>query len=106
VYLVERLVAHCTLVSLLDAVRELVVLVVALLMEPFAAVFARVRLVPGVYPRVGVQRRAPVKGLAADGARVRLFLGVDDLVTAQRGRLPEAFAAHLWTDKQACVNRV
>lgn len=43
--LVEGLAAHRAFVGLFPAVRKLVVLVVALLMEPFAAVFAHERLV-------------------------------------------------------------
>lgn len=72
--------AHCTLVRLIHAVRQLVVLIVALLVKSFAAVFARVRLVSGMYPRVRVERRAPVERLTANGARVRLLLGVNNLV--------------------------
>lgn len=94
-HLVERLVAHGTLVRLFHAVRELVVLVVALLVESLAAVLASVRLVTRVYPRVRVERRTSVESLAANGARVRFLLGVYDLVPAQRGRLPETLAAHL-----------
>lgn len=81
-YLMEGLVADVTLVRLLHAVRQFVVLVVALLVEPFAAVLARVRLVAGVYSRVRVQRRASVERLSADRARVRFLLGVYDLVPA------------------------
>lgn len=97
--------AHGALVRLLHAMCELVVLVVALLVESLAAIFARVRFVAGVYSRVRVQRGAPVERLAADGARVRLFLGVYDLVPAQRGRLPEAFAAHLRSRRKIRVIR-
>jgi len=91
----ESFMAHSALVRFFHTVRKLVILVIPLLMKSFATVFARVRLVPGVYPRVRVQRRAPVERLAANGARVRLFFGVYDLVATQRGRLSEAFAAHL-----------
>lgn len=91
----KRFVAHGTLVRLFHAVCQLVVLVVALLMKSFAAVFASVRLISSVDSRVCVQRRAPVERLTANGTRVRFFLGVYDFVTAQRGRLPETFATHL-----------
>jgi len=74
--------ANGALVCFFHAVCELVVLVVALLVKSFAAVFARVRLVPGMYSRVRVQRRTPVERLAANGARVWLFFGVYDLVAA------------------------
>lgn len=81
------------------------ILVVALLVKSFATVFARVRLVPGVYPSMRVQRRTPVERFSANGARVRLFFGVYDLVAAQRGRLSEAFAANLANERSgACVN--
>lgn len=94
-YLMECFVTHRALVRLFHTVGELVVLVVALLVKPFAAVFARVRLVSSVYPRVRVQCWAPVKRFAANGARVRFLLRVYDLVTAQRGRLSESFATYL-----------
>lgn len=87
--------AHGALVRFFHAVRKLVILVVAFLVKSLATVFASVRLVPGVYPRVRVQRRTPVERLSANGTRVWLFFGVYDLVAAQRGRLSEAFAAHL-----------
>lgn len=38
---------------------------------------------------------SPVEGLAARPALVRLLVGVDDLVPAQRRRLAEALPAHL-----------
>jgi len=72
-----------------------VILVVALLVKSFSTVFARIRLVPGVYPRVCIQRRTPVERLATNGARVGLFFGVYDLVAAQRRRLSEAFSTYL-----------
>ena len=37
----------------------------------------------------------PVECLAAGGALVRLLVGVDDLVAAERRRLPEPLPAHL-----------
>jgi len=91
----ESFMAHGALIRFFHTVRKLVILIIALLVESLATVFARVRLVPSVYPRVRVQRRAPVERLATNGARVRLFFGVYDLVAAQRRRLSEAFAAHL-----------
>lgn len=54
VHLVERLVAHGTLICLFAAVRQLVVLVVAFLVETLAAELARKRFVAGVYARVRV----------------------------------------------------
>jgi len=91
----ESFMAHGALVRFFHAMRELVVLVVALLVKSLAAVFARVRLVAGVYPRMRIQRRTPVERLAANSASVRLFFGVYDLVAAQRGCLSETFAAYL-----------
>lgn len=46
--LVESFRAHCTLISFFAAVRELVILVIALLMEALAAVFADEGLISGV----------------------------------------------------------
>lgn len=46
--LVEGFRAHCTLISFFTAVREFVVLVIALLMETLAAVFADEGLISGV----------------------------------------------------------
>lgn len=89
------LVADAALVRLLAAVRELVVLVVALLVEALAAELTGEGLVAGVDARVRVERRAAVERFAARVARVRFLLGVDDLVSAQRGRLAEPLAADL-----------
>lgn len=74
---------------------QLVVLVVALLVEALAAVLARERLVTGVYPRVRVERGAAVESFATRSARVRFLLRVDDLVPAEGRRLAEALAADL-----------
>lgn len=93
--LVEGLVADDALVGLFDAVRQFVVLVVALLVESLAAVLADERLESGVNAHVSVERRRAVERLAASRALVRLLRRVDDLVAAQRRRLPEALAADL-----------
>ena len=53
--LMERLVADVALVRLFTAVRQLVILVVAFLMEPLAAILAHERLVIGVDTSVRVQ---------------------------------------------------
>lgn len=50
--LVEGFRAHRTLISFFTAVRELVILVIALLMEALAAVFADEGLISGVDPGV------------------------------------------------------
>lgn len=99
--LVTDLVADAALVRLLAAVRELVVLVVALLVESLAAELAGEGLVAGVYARVRVERRAAVERFAARVARVRFLLGVYDLVSAERGRLAEPLAADL-ADERPC----
>jgi len=72
-----------------------VILVVAFLVKSFSTVFARIWLIPGVYPRVCIQRRAPVERLATNGAGVGLFFGVYDLMAAQRRRLSETFTTYL-----------
>ena len=95
VHLVEGLVADDALVGLLAAVGQLVVLVVALLMEALAAELADERLESGVDAHVRVERRAAVERLAARVTLVRLVGRVDDLVAAQGRRLPESLAAHL-----------
>ncbi len=92
--LVEGLVADDALVGLFDAVRQFVILVVALLVESLAAVLADERLEAGVDADVRVERRRAVEGFAARRALVRLLGRVDDLVAAQRRRLTEPFAAH------------
>ena len=55
--LMERFVADATFVLFISRMREFVVLVVALLVEPFAAVFADERLVSLVDAHVGVESR-------------------------------------------------
>ena len=55
VHLMERLVAHIALVSLLSAVGKSMVLVVALLVKSLSTEFALERFVPVVYPHVCVQ---------------------------------------------------
>lgn len=78
------LVADAALVRLLAAVRELVVLVVALLVESLAAELAGEGLVAGVDAGVRVERRAAVERFTARVASVRFLLGVYDLVSAER----------------------
>lgn len=81
--LMESFVADDALVSLFNAVRQLVVLVVALLMKTFAAVLTDKRLETSVNADVRVERRRPVKGFAAGRALVGLLGRVDDLVAAE-----------------------
>ena len=95
VNLMEGLPADLTLEGLLIVVRQLVVFVVALLVEALAAKFALVRLVAGVDAHVGVQRGAPIEGLAAVDALMRFLRRVDDLVAAKGGRLAKALSADL-----------
>lgn len=98
-YLMECFIAYTAFVCLFAAVRQLVILVVAFLMESFAAIFAHERFVPGMDASVGVQCGAAIECLAAGVAFVRLIGRVDDLVTAQCRRLSESLAAdfaHKW----------
>lgn len=76
------------------------ILIVALLVESLAAVFADKRFVAGMDACVGVQCGRAIEGLAAGVAFVRFVGCVDDLVAAQGGRLAETFAADFayeWT---------
>lgn len=81
--------------------RELVVLVVALLVESLAAELAGEGLVAGVDAGVRIERRAAVERFTARVARVRFLLGVYDLVSAERGRLAEPLATDL-ADERSC----
>ena len=83
VNLMEGLPADLTLKGLLIVVRQLVVFVVALLVEALAAELALIGFVAGVDAHVGVQRGAPIEGFAAVGALMRLLRRVDDLVAAK-----------------------
>lgn len=91
----KRFVTYVTLICLFHAVRELMVLVIALLVESLTTVFARIWLITGVYPCVRVQRRASIERFAANRTRVRFFFCVYDLVSAERRRLPETFSTYL-----------
>ena len=71
--LMEGLVADDALVGLFDAVRQFVVLVVALLVEALAAKLTHIRTVAHVDPHVSVQGGAAVEGLTAGAALVRLL---------------------------------
>lgn len=57
VYLMEGLGADGAFISFFPAVGELVILVIALLMETFATVFADEGLISGVDTGVSIQRR-------------------------------------------------
>ena len=94
----ERLVAHIALVSLLSAVGQSVVLVVAFLVESLSTELALERLEPVVYPHVCVQGRTPVEGLSTHLTFVWLLIGVDYLVPAQGRSLPKAFSTNLPQD--------
>lgn len=93
--LMEGLIADITFVRLLAAVRQFVILVVALLVKALAAELADERLEIGVNARVSVEGGAAVERLAAGHALVRFLGGVYDLVPAQGARLPEALTADL-----------
>ena len=79
----ESLVAHIALVSLLSAVGQSMVLVVALLVKSLSTEFALERFVPVVYPHVCVQGGTPVEGFSTHLTFVRFLIGVDYLVPAQ-----------------------
>ena len=49
---------------------------------------------PGKYPVIVRKYRIPVEGFATNIALVWFLIGVDDLVTAECGRLPESFATN------------
>ena len=70
------------------------ILVIALLMEPFAAVLADERLKSGVNAHVRVERRRPVERFTARRTLVRFLGRVNNFVTAQSRCLPESFTAH------------
>lgn len=93
--LMKRFVADVTLVRLLAAVRELVILVVPFLVKTLTAEFADKRLEIGVYARVGIKGGTAIESLAARHAFVRLFGGVDDFVSAKCARLTETLATNL-----------
>ena len=88
-------VAETTFERFVPGVSEPVTLVVAFLVESFAADVADEGLDALVDASVGVERRGSVERLAARDAAVRFLRGVDDLVTTQCRRLAKALAAHL-----------
>ena len=101
--LVKGFVTETTFESLVAGMSKSVTLVVAFLMEAFAADLTDERLDALVDASVGVQRRRPVERLAARNAAMWLLRRVDDLVTAQGRRLTEAFAAHLSITQRTVV---
>lgn len=93
--LVEGLVADLALELFLLGMGQSVVLVVALLVESFAAVLADEWLEPLMDAQVGIQSGGAVEGLSARSTFVRLLGGVYDLVTTQGTGLSEALVADL-----------
>lgn len=93
--LVKGLVAHVTLILLLAAVCQFVILVVAPLMESLTAEFTDERFITLVNAHVCVESRASVERLAACITLVRFLRCVDDLVAAQGTSLSKALPAHL-----------
>jgi len=85
-------------------VRETMVLIVAFLVKPFAAILADEWLHALVNPHVGVKRRRAVKGLATRATNVRLLRSVDDLVATQRRCLPETFITYLYRRRPEFIN--
>jgi hypothetical protein len=96
--LVKGLVTNVTLVLLVSRMSQLVVLVVAFLMESFATEFTDPGLQSRMDPHMSVQGRRTIEALAALCAPMRLLLRVNDLMSAESGCLPESFATDL-TDK-------
>jgi len=88
-------VAESTLKGFVSGVCEPMTLVVALLVETFAADVTDERLDALVDAPVSVERRRSVERLPARDAAMRFLGGVDDLVTTERRRLAKALAAHL-----------
>lgn len=80
--LVECLVAYRTFVSFLSAVGQTMVLIVAFLVEAFAAELADEGLIPCVDSGVRVECGRSVERFPTCQALVRLLRRVDDLMTA------------------------
>lgn len=97
--LVEGLVADGTPELLLLRVRQLMVLVVSLLVESLAALFAGEGFETVVDSQVSVERRRSIEGLSTRLALMWLLRCVDDLVSTEGTRLPESFIADL-TDER------
>jgi hypothetical protein len=97
--LVEGLVADFAFEGLVPTVRQLVILVVALLVEAFPAVLADERFVAVVDTNVGVERGAPIKGLPAGLTLVRFFRRVDDFMSAERRGLAKALPANFANER-------
>lgn len=76
-------VANVAPERLLTGVGQPVVLIVALLMKPFAAEFADIRTIAEMDSHVRVQGGASVEGLSTGVALVRLLRRVNDLVAAK-----------------------
>lgn len=95
----ESLIAHCTLVLFVRGVGESMVLVVAFLMETFSAVFASERLVALVDSHVGVQGGGAIERLIANGAFVRFFASVYDLMSTQSTGLSETLSAEFTNER-------
>lgn len=105
IHLVEGLVANAALVGLFPTVCKLVVLVVAFLVEAFAAIFTHPRFVPGVDSDVCVEGRAAVEGLATCMAFMRFLLRVNDFVATEGAGLSKALPADLTHEGPgSCVN--
>jgi len=83
---------------------ESVVLVVALLVKPFAAIFTDERLDSLVYPHVSVKSGRAVKGLSTRATNVRLLGRVDDLMATERRCLSKSFITYLHTTMQSQID--
>ena len=74
---------------------QFVVLIIALLVETFAAELALIGLISGVYSDVSIQCRTPFERLTTELAFVGFLLSVNYLVPAQSAGLTKAFPAHV-----------
>lgn len=93
--LVECFRANGAFELLFDVVGQFVVLVVTLLVEPFATDFTLVRFVTLVDSHVGVQRGTAIERFATGLTDMRSFRGVDDLVSTESARLTKSFPTNL-----------
>ncbi len=96
----KSLITDSTLKGLDPRMRQPMILIIPFLMKPLPAELADPWTISLVNAHVRVERRTAVEGLSTGLALVGLFVGVDDLVATQGGRLAEAFAAHFadeWT---------
>ena len=81
--LMEGLITNVTFIGFIPTVCQLVILIVALLMESLAAVLTDEGFVAVVDPNVCIEGRAPIKGFPTSLTFMRLLGCVDDFMTAE-----------------------